>query len=235
MNTWSPYALGLCLLCAVSCPALADEQSPRLVVTEGHYIGYVSVADALATLQSRGLMPTPGVNGAVSFVEPDHATAWTFAGKEDPAYPSAVRYVYRRSSGVLNAEVTILCEASAGPCEKFRSDIREKLAQLSKMMAGDPSAQCRADGGTMSCLAEPERGETPRQLVVRVGDDAGCSLDEVPTPCPDLGRKIRADHPSDDPQVAVCASAKADRDAVGKVLSALTGDHLSAALGCPPH
>jgi hypothetical protein len=235
MNTWSSYALGLLILGTVSCPARSDDQSPRLVVTEGRYIGYASVADALATLQSRGLMPTPGANGAESFVEPDHATAWTFAGKEDPAYPSVVRYVYRRSSGVLNAEVTILCEASAGPCEKFRSDIREKLAQLSKMMAGDPSAKCRADDGKMSCAAEPERAETHRQIVVQVGDDAGCTLDAVPTPCPDLGRKIRADHPSDDPQVAVCASAIADRDAVAKVLSALTAEHLSAALGCPAH
>jgi hypothetical protein len=150
----SPCILGLFLLGAASLPALSSAQPPKLVVTEGHYIGYVSVADALATLQSKGLTPKPGLNGAVSFVESDNGTAWTFTGKDDPAYPSVVRYVYTRRPGVLQAEVTILCEASAGPCEKFRTGIRDKLEQLSKMMAGDPSAKCSVNDSTVKCDAE---------------------------------------------------------------------------------
>ncbi len=155
MNNASSYAIGVLLVCAASLAARASPESPKLVVTEGNNIGYASVADALDALESKGLTPTPGLHGETSFVEPDTTTAWKFAGKDDPAYPSVVRYVYTRSGGILHAEVTILCEASAGRCDKFRSDIRETLAQLERRMAGDPSAKCSVNGSTMSCGAEP--------------------------------------------------------------------------------
>jgi hypothetical protein len=164
MNLATPYAVSLVLICAVSCAASAAEQSPKLVVTEGHSIGYATVADALTALKSQGLAPTPGSNGNVSFVEPDNRTAWTFTGAGDPAYPSAVRYVYTKSSDALYAEVTILCEASAERCEKFRSGIRESLAQLSKRMAGDPSAKCAVTDDTLKCGAEAERKPADQQL-----------------------------------------------------------------------
>jgi hypothetical protein len=235
MSKLSPYAIGFLLLGAVSGAAVHSEESIKLVVTEGHYIGYATVADALASLKSRGLAAAPGLDGDnVNFVEPDSRTAWTFAGKDDPAYPSAVRYVYTKSSGVLNAELTILCEASAERCEKFRSDIRDKLAQLAKMMAGDPSAKCRVNDGAMKCSAETERTRQNRQIYVRVGDDASCSIDGIATPCAEIGRKIRAEHPSDDPKVAVCASAKVQSE-VARVLSVMSEDHLSPVLGCPPN
>jgi len=234
MNRLSPYAVSLLLLCAVACPALSYAQSVKLVVKEGKNIGYASVADALADLKSRGLRAAPGSNGDVAFVEPDSTTAWTFAGSDNPAYPSAVRYVYTRGSGVLEAELTILCEASAARCEKFRSDIRDNLSQLARKMAGDPSAKCSVKDGAMKCGAEPERNETNQRIYVQVGDDGSCAIDDVATPCLDVGRKIRAAHASDDPQVAVCASAKANYDVVGRVQSVISEDHLSPVFGCPP-
>lgn len=148
--------MSLLILCSVAYPLSSPAQSTRLVITEGHYIGYPSVAAARAALESQGLIATPGSNGGDSFVEPDHGTAWTFTGKHDPAYPSAVRYVYTRSSGELHAELTILCEASAERCEKFHSDIRDNLAQLSRKMAGDPAAKCQVTDGAMKCGGEPE-------------------------------------------------------------------------------
>jgi hypothetical protein len=60
MNVVSLRAIGLFLLCAISCPTQSQEQTSKLVVTEGHYIGYATVADALATLESEGLMAVPG-------------------------------------------------------------------------------------------------------------------------------------------------------------------------------
>jgi hypothetical protein len=155
MKPFAPYAISLFLLSAFSCPVHCADPPTKLVITEGHYIGYTSVADALATLQSEGLTAATAPNGAVSFVEPDSNTAWTFAAKDDPAYPSVVRYVYSRNSGELHAEITILCEASAERCEKFHSDIRYKLEQLTKAMAGDPSAKCSVNDNKMKCGAEP--------------------------------------------------------------------------------
>ncbi len=156
-----PYPIGLFLVCAVSCPALSAEPPTKLVVTEGRSIGYTTVADALASLESEGLTAVPGLNGDVSIIEPDSRTAWTFAGKDDPAYPSAVRYVYMQNSGELHAEITILCEAAPARCEKFHSDIRDNLAQLSKKMAGDPSAKCSVNDNKMKCGGETEQKQTP--------------------------------------------------------------------------
>jgi hypothetical protein len=236
MNNISPlYAVSWFLLCAVSFPARSSEQSAKLLITEGNYIGYATVADALATLKSQRAMALYALNDDVSFVEPDNKTTWTFAGKNNPAYPSAVKYVYTRSGEVSHVEFTILCEASDVPCEKFRSDVRDNVAQISKMLAGDPSVKCWVNDSTMKCGAEPVRKQTNQQIYVQVGDDGSCTIDAVATPCPDLGRKIRAEHPSDDPKVAVCASAKAKYDVVGKVLSVISEDHLSPAFGCPPH
>ena len=136
--------------------SLNSEPSTKPAISEGNYIGYATVADALATLKALGLMSVPGINGEVSFAEPDNKTTWTFVGKSDPAYPSAVRYVYARSDGpVLHVEITILCEASEVPCEKFRSDTRDNVTQVSKMMAGDPPVKCSLNGRTMKC--EPVR------------------------------------------------------------------------------
>jgi hypothetical protein len=189
----------------------------------------------LSTLQSQGLVAESQPNGDVSFVEPDSRTAWKFAGKDNPAYPSAVRYVYTRSSGELHAELTILCEAAAERCEKFRSDIRDNLAQLSKKMAGDPAAKCSVNDNSVKCGAEAEPTQTTQQIYVRVREDSACTIDDIAIPCADIGRRIRADHPSDDPKVAVCAGARVTHDVVGKVLDVISEVHLSPEFGCPPH
>lgn len=234
MNALRLCAIGSIFLCAVSCTARSSEPSSKLVISEGNYIGYATVADAFATLKAQGLTASPGLNGYVSFAEPDNRTTWTFAGKDDPAYPSAVRYVYTRKDGMPHVEITILCEASDGPCEKFRSDIRDTVTQLSKMMAGDPSVKCRVNEVAMKCGAEPVRKQTAQQIYIQVRDDGSCTVDSVATPCVDIGKKIRMEHPSDDPKVGVCGSEKAKYDAAGKVLRALSEEYLSAAFGCPP-
>jgi hypothetical protein len=234
MNILPLFAIGSFLLCADPFPARSFEESAKLVISEGNYIGYATVADALATLKSQGLMALPAPNGDVAFVEPDNRTTWTFVGKDDPAYPSAVRYVYSRSSGVMHVELTILCEASEGRCEKFRSDIRDNVEQLSKMMAGDPSVKCWVNDSTMKCGAEPVRKQTNQKIYVQVGDDGGCAIDGIAAPCLDLGKRIRAEHPSDDPKVAICASAKTKYDVVGKVMGVISEEHLSPQFGCLP-
>jgi hypothetical protein len=234
MNASRLYTLGSILLCAVLLPAWSAEQSTKVVISEVNYIGYATVSDALATLKSQGFLALPGLNGEVSFAEPDNKTTWTFAGKDDPAYPSVVRYVSTRSNGVVHVELTILCEASDGPCDKFRSDIRDNVAQAAKMMAGDPSVKCRVNGDNMKCGAEPVRKQTDQQIYVQVRDDATCTVDNIATPCLDVGKHIRAEHPSDEPKVAVCASATIKYDALGKVLGTLSEEHLSPAFGCPP-
>jgi hypothetical protein len=228
----------------LACPALLilvvvsahpADWPAKVVVSEGDYIGYATVADAIATLKARGLMEFPAFNGYVSFVEPDNKTTWTFTQQGSPAHPAAVRYVYTRSGGVLNVEITVLCQAAEEACEKFRSGIRENAGVMSKMMAGDPAQKCRVNNDAMKCGAEPVRKQTDQQIYVQLQDDGTCTIDNTATPCLDVGKKIRAGHPSDNPKIAVCAGANTRYDAVGRVMGALNDEYLPLAFGCPSH
>jgi biopolymer transport protein ExbD len=211
-----------------------SEPSTKPTISEGNYIGYATVADAMATLKAQGFLELPGLNGEVSFAASDNKTTWTFVGKNDPAYPSAVRYVYTRSDGVPHVEVTNLCEAPDAPCEKFRGDIRANIAQIAKMMAGDPSVKCRVNYENLKCGAEPARKQTDQQIYVQVRDDATCTVDNVATSCLEVARTIRSEHPADNPKVAVCASDRTKYDVVGRVLGALNEEYFTPAFGCPP-
>jgi biopolymer transport protein ExbD len=208
--------------------------STKPAISEGNYIGYATVSDALATLKTNGATALPGFSGSESFGEPDNRTTWTFAGKDDSAYPAVARYVYTTVNGVMHIEITTLCEAADAACKKFRSDARENVTQLSNMMA-DSSAKCRVNNDIVKCGAEPVRKQTEQQIYVQVGDDGSCSIDDIAIACLDIGKKIRAEHPSDDPKVAVCASARSQYRVVGVVLGALNEEYLTPAFGCPTH
>lgn len=232
MNASHLCASVLALTFLAAPPARSTEPSTELVISEGSYIGYATVADALATLKAQGFIALPALNGSVSFFDPDNKTTWTLTGKDDPAYPAAVRYVHTRSNGVAQVEITILCEASDGPCEKFRSEIRNNVIQISKMMAGDPSVKCWVNNDKIKCGAEPERKLSNQQIYVEVAEDGTCTVDNVATACLDVGWQIRAKHSSDEPRVFVCASASTKYDLVGKVMGALTDQHVQPAFGC---
>src|ERR1700722_13840083 len=168
MNAIRLCAIASILLCAVSLTVRSSEPSTKLVISEGNYIGYATVADALATLKAQGFMALPGINGELSFAEPDNRTTWTFVGKGHPAFPSATRYVFTKSDGVPHVEITFLCEASDAACEKLRRDVLENVSLLSKMMAGDSSVKCRVNNGTTKCGVEPIRKQTNQQIYVQV-------------------------------------------------------------------
>jgi hypothetical protein len=75
--------------------------------------------------------------------------------KDDPAHPSAAKYIFTKTNRALRAEFTILCEASAGQCKHSQSDIRGNVVQLFKMMASDSPMTCSLIGKTLGC--EPVR------------------------------------------------------------------------------
>lgn len=208
------------------------EPSTKLAISEGNYIGYATVSEALATLKMNGATALPGFNGSVSFGESDNKTTWTFAGRDDPAYPAVARYVYTTVNGVMHIEITTLCEAADAACKKFRTDTRENVTQLSNMMA-DSSVKCRVNNDIVKCGPEPVRKQTKQQIFVQVGDDGSCSIDDVAIACLNIGKKIRAEHPSDDPKVAVCATVRSQYRVVDVVLGALNEEYFTPAFGCP--
>ncbi len=92
---------------------------------------------------------------------------------------------------------------------------------------------CRVNGETFKCGPEPARKKTNQQIYVQVADDETCTIDSIALACVEVGRNIRAQHPVDDPKVAICASARSDYRVVGVVLGALNDEYLTPAFGCP--
>jgi len=129
--------------------------------------------------------------------------------------------------------MTILCEASDGPCEKLRSDIRVNIAEVAKMMVGDPSVKCQVNYENLKCGAEPARKQTDQRIYVQVSDDATCTIDNVATSCQEVAKTIRTEHPLDNPKIAVCVSEKAKYDVVGKLLGTLNEEYLNASVRLP--
>jgi len=93
---------------------------------------------------------------------------------------------------------------------------------------------CRVNGETFKCGPEPVRKKTSQQIYVQIADDESCTIDSIASACGEVGRNIRAQHPVDDPKVAVCAGARSDYRVVGVVLGALNDEYLTPAFGCPP-
>jgi hypothetical protein len=193
--------LACSVLIVVAATARSDNLPTKVVVSESNDIGFATVADAITALKARGLVEIPAFNGEVSFVEPDNTTSWTFTQNGNPAHPSTVRYVETRKGDVLNIEITFLCEAKVEACEKLRSATREDIDMMSRMIAGDPTVQCRVNGATMKCGHEPVRKQTNQQVFVRIQDDGTCTVDGSATPCLEVGKNIRASHPTDTPKL----------------------------------
>jgi Domain of unknown function (DUF5086) len=93
---------------------------------------------------------------------------------------------------------------------------------------------CRVNGETFKCGPEPVRKKTDQQIYVQVADDESCTIDSIASACVEVGRQIRAQHPVDDPKIAVCASARSNYRVVGVVLGALNDEYLTPTFGCPP-
>jgi biopolymer transport protein ExbD len=235
MDALRLQSIALGLLCLAFAPAHSSEPLNNVIISDGAYVGYASVAEALAALKAQGLKPLAAPKGLL-FAESDLRTSWTFANHGDPAYPAVAKVVYNTGDDtMLHVEVTILCEAADAPCAKFRSGIRADVEKFSMILAAGPSTKCREIGDTIKCSKVNVREHTNQQIYVQIQDDGTCTLDRLPVPCLNLGKQIRASHPSDDPQISVCGSPTAKYYEVAGVLRALDEQDLVMAFGCPPH
>jgi biopolymer transport protein ExbD len=235
MDALRLQAIALGLLCLAFAPARSSEPINNVIISDGAYIGYATVAEALAALKAQGLKPLAAPKGLL-FAESDLRTSWTFASSGDPAFPAVAKVVYTKGDDSLfHIEITILCEAAEAPCTKFRSNIRSDAEKFSMILSAGPSTKCRAVADTFKCSKVTVREHNTQQIYVQIQDDGTCTLDGLVVPCLEVGKQVRAAHPSDDPQVSICGSAMAKYNAVGGVLRALDEQDLPMAFGCPPH
>jgi hypothetical protein len=107
-----------------------------LVIVDDGSTGFATVADALATLRSQGLLELPSGKGSV-FLAAGGKTTWTFAGEKEAAYPALARFVWTSNKDRVQVAISILCEAAPKPCEKFASDMR---ANVDNILKGEPGA-----------------------------------------------------------------------------------------------
>ena len=232
MNALRLYAVALGLLCLVFAPARSSEPSDKVVISDEAYIGYATVAEALAALKSQGLKPVDTPKGLL-FAESDLMTSWTFVNEADPAFPAVAKVVYAKGNDTIHVAITFLCEAADTPCAKFRSEIRDDVKKFSMILAAGPSTKCRAIEDTIKCSKVQVREPTSQQIYVQIEGDGTCTLDRVAVPCFEVGKQIRAAHPSEDPHVSVCGSPAAKYHDVGRVLRALDEQDLAMSFGCP--
>ena len=114
--------------------------------------------------------------------------------RRDPAHPAAARTVLTKTNDSVHVEITVLCEAARGPSEKFRSDIRSNVEQVSRM-SNDPSLKCgdglrRVDSAVHRGRA---REHSNQQLYVQNRRTTGpAPSDSLAVPCLDVGKRLRA-------------------------------------------
>jgi len=107
-----------------------------IVIVEGGSTGFATVADARASLRSRGLLELPSGKGSVLW-EAGGKTTWTFTAETEAAYPAFAKFVWTSSQERIEVAISILCEAAPLPCEKFARNMR---ANVDHMLKGEPGA-----------------------------------------------------------------------------------------------
>lgn len=133
-SRWYGRMSGRILCTAVLAAAWSMAWARDFVIVDGGATGFATVADAMSTLRSRGLLELPSGKGSV-FLEAGGKTTWTFTGEKEAAYPAFARFVWTSNKDRVQVAISILCEAATKPCEKFASDMR---ANVDKILKGEP-------------------------------------------------------------------------------------------------
>lgn len=94
-------------------------------------IEFNSAAEALAALRQRKDVQISTVRGWTIIADRSNLTLWSFAPKTDPAYPSAVKRVFRpHPGGGSDIDMSILCDASKEACDNLVREFAELNNQL---------------------------------------------------------------------------------------------------------
>jgi hypothetical protein len=101
-------------------PSLAQLPPGPLPESSESNIGYGTVAEALASLQSRNDVSVSTNRGWTIVIDEKHYTVWSFAPKTYAAYPAVVkRSVKPRPGGGSDINTSVLCEASKEACDQL--------------------------------------------------------------------------------------------------------------------
>ena len=97
-------------------------------------IGYATVADALASLQTNPKVQVSVQSGWIIASDKESKTQWSFSPKSDLSYPSAVKRIVEERNGTVFVHMDVLCEASKSACD----NLVRKFQQLNESMRHEP-------------------------------------------------------------------------------------------------
>lgn len=106
-------------------------------------IGYASVAEALADLESNPAAEIKEQDGwtIVSVQTGDERSIWSFTPPEHAAHPAAVKRTIYEQDGAVRMRTNALCQASKTECDKLMEQFAELEQKIREHMQG-------ARGGT---------------------------------------------------------------------------------------
>jgi hypothetical protein len=113
--------------------AVAGELPP-LPEADGSTIGYRTAAEALASLRARPEVVENEQQGWLLFQDKSNNTLWSFAPKDHPAYPSAVKREIIEKDGKLYVNMRVHCEAGKKACDQLVRDFQELNEQMRQAM-----------------------------------------------------------------------------------------------------
>jgi hypothetical protein len=111
-NTSSPASTSTLI---IPVPKVATEIPEQSAST----IGYTSVAAALTALQARKDVSISVQSGWTIITESGGLTIWSFAPRDNPAYPAVAKRVLYQEQGAWKLMMYIRCEADKASCDKF--------------------------------------------------------------------------------------------------------------------
>lgn len=111
--------------------ALAIPPSPTLAQllplpeSQESSIGYRTVDEALASLRMRPDVQISEQNGWTLVGDRTNYVYWSFAPRDDPAYPAVAKRQIKVVGDELFISMDVLCQATKEPCDKFVRQFQE--------------------------------------------------------------------------------------------------------------
>ena len=114
----------------IDTPASPSTESP--IPEQANTLGYSSVAEALADLQSSGTVSIEVSQGWTIVTEANRLTTWSFTPPNHPAHPAVAKRVLFEDQDGWHIKMDVLCEAERDACDQFVKDfeiLNEQMRQ----------------------------------------------------------------------------------------------------------
>jgi hypothetical protein len=129
----------LCLLLIPFVGSAIAGDPPPLPEAGQNTTGYSSVEAALLALRSDPAVVEREQQGWLLFEDRPHFTFWSFAPKEHPAYPSAVKREIVKRDGGMYVTMSVQCGASKEACDQLVREFQQLNEQMSQAIRANKS------------------------------------------------------------------------------------------------